>query len=103
MLRVYEERLAEIVGSTGKWPPAHQDGGMWEKLKAILTRFWRSITGQPEGVEPTVKNLQDSFKLLREGARRRINPNYTSNTFGKQPAITSKEEREGREIGRAHV
>ena len=31
LLRVYEERLAEIVGATGKWPPAHQDGGMWEK------------------------------------------------------------------------
>lgn len=86
LFRVLEERLAQIVEKTGKWPADHLNGGMWKQLKAFLARIWSKITGKNEK-EAVPEDLLKVFKMLRAGGQNIAAIDNSKTAFGGEAAV----------------
>jgi hypothetical protein len=55
-------------------------GGIWDDIVQFLKRVWRRLTGRTD--DPTLDNMKDVVRLLRNAMRRIAVPSYTLNNGG---------------------
>ena len=55
-------------------------GGLWDDIVQFLKRVWRRLTGRKD--DPTLDNMKDVVRLLRNAMRRTAVPSYTTKDGG---------------------